>query len=272
MESANNDFPTLLLVFTLIFNLAPIIILIVLLVTKKINVASTFVGVGAFFLSQVILRIPILSVVQMLIFQNLGAEEGAKIFTSFAYIVLVGGLSAGLFEESARLLATKTLLKNKLDLKNAISFGLGHGLCEVVSLVGMAYLSNLVMYMIAVGSPETLPALGLGDAESLLKIIDSSYTLGNMLTALWERFSAVALHIGLSLVVFYGAYTKKSLKFYLLAIAIHTLINGALYFVSNETIPIIVYEILFSLASLALLIIMIKKYKNKKEEITLEEN
>ena len=42
------------------------------------------------------------------------------------YVIVVGGLSAGLFEETARLVGAK-LLKQHRTYKDMISFGLGHG-------------------------------------------------------------------------------------------------------------------------------------------------
>ena len=43
------------------------------------------------------------------------------------------GFTAGLFEEVGRYLAFTTILKKRLDWKNAVAFGIGHGGIEIHS-------------------------------------------------------------------------------------------------------------------------------------------
>ena len=69
--------------------------------------------------------------------------------------ILIGGLSAGIFEESARYLGARFILKNKRTYKDAISFGLGHGLCEVILLNGVANMNNTI-YSILLNSSSFL--------------------------------------------------------------------------------------------------------------------
>ena len=109
--------------FTVLF---PLLLLVLLAIRRAISLRPLFIGVLAFFVSQILLRIPLLSIL---------STQGW--FLTFAqqqmllYLILLSA-SAGLFEESARLLGAKCFCKGRRSYRDAVSFGLGHGLCEVV--------------------------------------------------------------------------------------------------------------------------------------------
>ena len=102
----------------------PVVLLIVLAVMKKIRLAPLALGFVSFFVSQMILRIPLLQLL------NAAGALNAIAANTVLYAVVVGGLSAGLFEETARL-GGAAILKGQRSYKDMISFGLGHGLCAV---------------------------------------------------------------------------------------------------------------------------------------------
>jgi uncharacterized membrane protein YhfC len=118
----------------------PIVLLIVLGVKRKIRGLPLLFGALAFFISQICIRIPILS--------YLGTQQWFLDFSANFFIIYVLMLSftAGLFEESARL-GGAALLKNHRTYKDIISFGLGHGLCEAVILVGLNMFSSAFVAM-----------------------------------------------------------------------------------------------------------------------------
>ena len=198
--------------------LVPVILLIVLGVQRKIAVKPLLLGSAAFFVSQMVLRIPIINA--------LSAQSWFQSFSVqnvFLYTLLLS-LTAGLFEESARL-GGAMLLKKQRSLKDVISFGLGHGLCEVILLVGLSYVSNALLCFIINGSAEQslniLPAETLETAVAQLSAVNPV----NVYWGIFERISAVVFHVFATTLVFQGAVKGKSLRYLLLAIGAHTVFN-----------------------------------------------
>lgn len=200
--------------------LIPILVSIVLLVRKKIDTASYFCGVGTFFISQVVLRIPILSLLTTFV-------PSYKEFSSTILgVVLIGGLSAGLFEETARLIGAKILSKhNDVSFKDSISLGLGHSLCEVILITGITYVVHFtVLIMINSNTFETfMSALSEQAINDQLKYY-TSLTMLDYVLGIIERCSAIMLHIMNTILVFYGVKIKKY-RYYVLAIVLHTIFN-----------------------------------------------
>jgi uncharacterized membrane protein YhfC len=198
--------------FTLIL---PIVLLIVLGVKRKISGLPLLFGALAFFISQVLIRIPILNA--------LGGQAWFLRFaenSSLLYILLLS-FTAGLFEESARL-GGAALLKKHRSFKDIISFGLGHGICEVIILVGINMFVN-AMLAANIKNPivtATLPA----DTLQLLHSQLAAAVPVSVYLSIVERISAVLFHIFATILVFKGVIDKK-IRYYLLAILCHTLFN-----------------------------------------------
>lgn len=151
-------------------------------------------GVLAFVVSQVLIRIPIL--------QYLGEHSTAYSMFSAMQPVLFAviiGLSAGMFEELARFIAMRFFMKQR-DWQSGFLFGAGHGGIEAVLFVG----SSAVLLLF---SPT---AIAYSDA----------YFIGGI-----ERFFAMLLHIGLSIIVLQGVVQKRFL-YVVLAIMIHGAIDA----------------------------------------------
>lgn len=194
----------------------PIVLLIVLGVKKKINVVPLFVGMASFLVSQIFLRIPIISL--------LSTQGWYQAFAANQYVlyILVLSLSAGLFEESARLVGAH-LLKKKRSFQDVLSFGLGHGLCEVMVLVGMTYISNLFVSLQWNSGAAAIHAL---PAEALQQMLAQLMAVRpvDIGWGIVERISAVLFHIFATTLVFRGVVEKK-IGFYFLAILAHTAFN-----------------------------------------------
>lgn len=228
------------LVFTTVL---PISLLVILSLKKKISPIPMLVGVGAFFLSQIILRIPLMS-----IFSTMGWYQSFAQNYSIIYIILVGGLTAGLFEETARLGGAK-LLKSNTSYKDAISFGLGHALCEVIMLNGMTNVNNVLLSLqINSGNSEIIAAYTAnGILQSLTSATPMLIALG-----LLERLPAIVFHIFATLLVFKGVNEHK-IYYYLLAILAHTILNSASALVMNY-FGIIASEVVLLLFGIAMLV------------------
>jgi len=198
--------------------LFPVVLLLVLCLRKKIAVKPMFLGAAAFFVSQICLRIPILQV--------LGAQSWFKAFAlnTIPYIIMLS-ITAGLFEESARYLGAGVFLKKNRTFSDALSFGLGHGFCEVILLTGMAQINNIIYAtMINSGTFQTISAqLPAGQGQQILAAMAAVKPEAVYLGVL-ERVFAVTFHVFASILIFKGVNEHK-IRYYFLAIAAHSVFN-----------------------------------------------
>lgn len=155
-----------------------------LLIRKKRNVWMMFVlGALAFFLSQILLRIPLLTALSSN--YNIGFYFS---FHPFIYLIFLA-FTAGLFEETARYFTFRCTHKKHDTLWDALAFGLGHGGIEAILLVGIPLLMT-----------------------------DAS--LEQALLASFERMSAILSHVAFSLIVWWSVH-KRAPWVFLLAILLH---------------------------------------------------
>lgn len=192
--------------------LAPIVVLAVLCVRRVIAPKPMWFGVLAFFVSQVCLRLPILSA--------LAKQSRVQAFASQNKVVyaLIVAFSAGLFEETARYFGARFCLKPaERRYRDAAAFGLGHGFCECVLIVGLGELSNLAACAaLNSGALSAATPAGAQAAAALAKV-----TAPLVLMAVWERVSTVMFHFAATVFVFRSVRERK-LGWYLLALAAHT--------------------------------------------------
>jgi uncharacterized membrane protein YhfC len=196
--------------------IGPMVLLIILGVKKKISALPLVLGATAFFVSQVLVRIPLLSV--------LGTQDWWIRFTTYFFpYVIVLCVSAGLFEETARL-GGALILKKQRRFKDIVSFGLGHGLCEVVFIFGLTQINNIIIGL-AINNPGS--ALGIlfpdGTLEELAPLLLDVNNL-HVYLGILERFSAVLFHIFATLLVFKAVKDRKWFL-YVVAILAHAVFN-----------------------------------------------
>lgn len=209
------------LIFALFISIGlPLLALIYAFYRKRPR--AFLLGVLAFVVSQLVLRLPLL-------------EYVSKNSTSFAMLrvtepilyVLVLALSAGVFEELSRYVMMRFFLQQR-DWLSGFLFGAGHGGIEAVLFVGISAFTLLF-------SQALIPE-------------HASFFAGGV-----ERFFAMILHIGLSLIVLRSVVEKKFL-FVIIAIAIHTFVNamaGLLPVFVPETYRLIVLEGALAVMALA---------------------
>ena len=150
---------------------------------------------------------------------------------------LYGGLAAGVFEETGRLLAFKLFLKKEQEPITALSYGIGHGGAEAILLVGLVMVNNLVLAAAVSAGGISDPAI-LEMAEQL-----ASTPAGMYLWAVLERVGAIILHLSISVLVF--AAVRESGKKWLFPAAILT--HAAVDFiavVSNAYLPVAATEVI----------------------------
>lgn len=223
-------------------------------------------GAAGFFVFQIIIRMPILSVVSAL--------PGFVEFEVQHYVwyCLILAFTAGLFEAAGRYAVAKILSK-KLDYTQSFAAGLGHGSIESMFVVGLTYVNNLIyIIMINTGIFDTIvaqTAAGGVDTTMLLALKESLINTpsGIFLLAGYERILTVLLHIALSMIVCYFVSRKKDVMGIVICILCHwavdfvvPVVNGmaTVYLgnvISTTTAYVIVYVFLTLVAVASVLTI-----------------
>jgi len=146
---------------------------------------------------------------------------------------IVLGLFPGVFEETGRFVAFKTVLKNRRNRETSISYGIGHGGIEVILAFSVTYITYIA-YGIMINSGE-FQALVDQVASQAPDQVSAIQTLADQLAAisfadigvgLFERVFAFLFHVGASILVFYAARDKGKLWLYPLAIILHTALDS----------------------------------------------
>ena len=240
----------------------PIVIAIVWCRKKKEPFTTVLIGAAAFMLFAVMIEKIIQNV--LIIPGQMGLPETpVSMFINARPFLLAFllGLFPGVFEETGRLIAFKTILRKRTWRETSISYGIGHGGVEVVFAVGISLIAYIALgFAINSGEAikefeETLKEMDqpwmIEQMNSQMKTI-TGFDLTSLCTLLIERVFAVLFHIGASILVFYACRDKKKFWLYPLAIVIHTLIDGvaALQIVQAVEIPSIAIEIIFIAVSI----------------------
>lgn len=198
---------------------------------------------------------------------------GKKITGNVLLVTVIAALFAGVFEETGRLVAFKTLLRKRKNREAAVSHGLGHGGFEALFLLVLAGVEYIVYaVMINTGAFQKLidqtAAAGV-DVSSLqtLPAQIMAITPGAVCVSAWERIFAMLLHVSLSILVFY-AVKKKRPALYILAMLLHALFDvpAALYQVGVIKNIYIVEAMLAAYSAVFFVIIYNALYKKDKDD------
>lgn len=166
-------------------------------------------GFLSFFISQIMLRIPLL---------NFLAKNPGFVVFQLQNALLVGcliAISAGVFEEVFRFLFRRFLIRDSIKIAEPVIFGLGHSLMEIIYIF----------------TPVVL-ASGLSVISPL---------------AVVERIFATLLHIEFSIIIWNGFLTNKKYSYLFLAILLHSLCDIIIPIAGSLGVGIYVTEILFLL-------------------------
>lgn len=150
---------------------------------------------------------------------------------------IIVGLFPGVFEETGRFVAFKTVLRKRKQRETGLSHGIGHGGFEALFILGITYIEYFVFaIMLNQGSFVELMIEPVKDTltpevvKQITGIVEqiTTFSAATMGVALVDRLIAVLYHIGASIMVFYAVKDKKKWWLYPLSILIHTVIDGLL--------------------------------------------
>lgn len=209
----------------------PIALCIVIRRKLKADMISFFLGCGTFFLFAMFLE----QLLHAVVLLRLGDISEALKNSVWLYAVY-GGLAAGIFEETGRFLCMKFFMKKSLTKQNAVMYGAGHGGFEAVLILGMASVNNLISSAL-INSGAFVSALAEGaDSQQAIEAVTPLATLPAWQFFLggFERIFAMALHIGLSLLIYQAVENRKKWYLYPLAILFHALLNAIIVIIANH--------------------------------------
>lgn len=221
-----------IIMFFIVSLIIPIIltIYIYLKVNIKFSINIFFIGFLTFFISQILIRIPILQYITYL---------GISYNNTFIKQVLLC-LSAGLVEVGADYLAFKFVIK-KNTLGKSIVVGLAHGFCENLLLI-------------------SLPLV--------ITIINGNYIQLSYMAS-FERLFALIAHIAFALIAF-CAIENRSIIYLLIGILLHGFNDLLIFIIPNLYIMEISIALFSILELIMILILIGKnKYINLYDDIHL---
>ena len=187
-----------------------------------------------------------------------------------AAFVIYGITMAGIFEECGRLIILKYILKKDRTRENAVIYGIGHGGIEILTVL----LPAMILYLaIAVMFSQ-------GDTEAALKTLNiteetataalpsvqaaAAFDYAMMAMNVMERLLAMLIHIGLTVIVYYGVVNAKKLCLPA-AILLHMLADTFPALYQRGILPLWAVEIWIVFWTLMIMLIAAKLYKRMSE-------
>jgi uncharacterized membrane protein YhfC len=186
--------------------------------------------------------------------------------SSLAVTAIILGLLAGVFEETARYILFKFILKKSRSWQEGVLVGLGHGGVEAV-LIGISVAFTLVTMIayrgIDLSTVPSIPPEQLALAQQQVEAFWSTQPFMALL-GFFERIFAMCLHVSLSLMVLYGLAKKQAVWFWL-ALLWHAFIDAVAVYASQSIGNLQTEGILAVFAAISVWIIF--KMRPKFEQI-----
>ena len=188
---------------------------------------------------------------------------------STAAYVLYGTIMAGVFEECGRHIVLKYVMKKNCTRENAVMYGIGHGGVEILAVLLPAVITYLVIAAMFSGgsASEALNALKITEetAAAALPSVQAAaaFDYAMMAVNVIERLLAMLIHIGLTVIVFYGVMNAKK-GFLFAAILLHMLMDTFPALYQRGVVQVWTVEIWAALWTAVIVFIAVKLY-NKSE-------
>ena len=186
--------------------------------------------------------------------------------------VLYGTVMAGVFEECGRHIVLKYIMKKNRTRENAVMYGIGHGGIEILAVILPSIITYLVVaIMFSKGTAEeALTALKITEdtAAAALPSVQAAAAFDFATAAMnvVERLFAMCLHIGLTVIVFYGILSAR--KGYLpLAILLHMLMDTFPALYQRGVVPLWTVEVWAAFWTAVIVFIAVKLYRKTADNV-----
>lgn len=185
---------------------------------------------------------------------------------NIAVYVLYGTVMAGVFEECGRYFMLKNVMKKNRTRENAVLYGIGHGGIEVLAVVLPAMITYLVIAILFSrgNAEEAMRQLKITEetAAAALPSVQAAaaFNYGTTVLNAVERLFAMLLHIGLTIIVFYGVIHAKK-RFLPLAVLLHMLMDAFPALYQKGAAPLWAVEVWAALWTAAIGFITVRLYR-----------
>ena len=223
----------LFILLTAVLGIAlPLIAAIIWCRKKHEPFTTVLIGAATFLLFAIVIEKPLQAIV-------ISFDNPVSQFVNARPVLwgIIVGLFPGVFEETGRFVAFKTVLRKRTQRETGLSHGIGHGGFEAMFILGITYLEyfafalllnqGLFVELLIEPVKDSLSSDAIAQITGIVEQI-TTFTAATMGLALVDRLLAVAYHIGASIMVFYAVKDKKKWWLYPLSIIIHTVIDGFL--------------------------------------------
>ena len=227
----------------------PVCLAVWLMRKYRARLSTILIGAGTFIVFALVLE----SIMHQLVLKG---PNGPAIMGNTLLFAVYGGLAAGVFEETGRFISMKFLLKKEPSTAlPGIAYGIGHGGAEMLIIFGITMISNLVVSaLINAGLSGILFAKVPEDATAQLQAqLNQLQTVGagTLLTGLWERISALVLHLGLSMLVWVAVRKGgKWLWLFPAAVALHAIVDAGVVML-QKSVGMVPLELIVSAEAVA---------------------
>ncbi len=223
--------------------LLPIVAWIVFTRTFKLSWKLVLAG-GLTFIASQILHIPLVAALGSFMAKN-----------SLLVNAIILGLLAGIFEETARYILFKLILKKARTWREGILVGLGHGGIEALILGVLAAIAFGTMLAYRSLDLSTVPGIQADQVELAKQQVAAYWSAEPYIPLMGfvERIFAMCLHVGLSVMVLFAIANKKPLWFWI-ALLWHALVDAIAVYVVQMVGILAVEGIVAVLAVLTLLV------------------
>lgn len=219
----------------------PILILIFWCCRKKAKVMPALTGAIVFLIfTQILEMIPH-------IFFLFTDNPVSRVITSnpFLYALYVGFV-AGVFEETGRFVGFRFLQKKFPGKETSITYGIGHGGFEAMSLAGFRYIQYFaIAMMIHKGTIDEMLAgysgTELASLEQIVTLI-SSLSVEICVITIAERIYAFVFHVALSVLVYHAVNVSGKKHLFLAAILLHTGMDFFAGLYQMDVLPLVATE------------------------------
>ena len=184
--------------------------------------------------------------------------------------VLYGTVMAGVFEECGRHIVLKYIMKKHRTRENAVMYGIGHGGIEILAVILPAMITYLAVALVFSkgNTEEALNALKITEdtASAALPSVQAAaaFDYAAMAMNVIERLLAMLLHIGLTVIVYYGIInTKKGCL--LMAILLHMLMDTFPALYQRGMVPLWSVEVWAAVWTAVVILIAVRLYRKMKE-------
>ena len=183
--------------------------------------------------------------------------------------VLYGITMAGVFEECGRYIILKHILKKDRTRENAVLYGIGHGGIEILTVLLPAIVLYLVIALL----------FSMGDMENALRTLNiteetaaaalpsvqaaASFDYSMMALNVIERVSAMLLHIGLTVIVYFGIINRRKICLPL-AIVLHMLADTFPALYQRGVVPLWQVEVWAAAWTVLIVSAAVKLYRQMK--------